>query len=124
MQTTIVTVLFVVALCSRSEARDRWTGDDKTLHFGLSAALGAAAFGTLQVGADADPELALGLGATLAFLPGLAKELLDASDSGNRFSSRDLFWDAIGAVAGASLIWLATRTWLALSRSGVTTHRR
>ena len=50
-------------------ASDSWRGPDKTLHFGVSMALGAASRGLLP----RDPWMAVGV----ALAPGLIKEFAD-----------------------------------------------
>ena len=52
-----------------------------------------------------------------AMIPGVAKELIDATQKGNHFSGRDLLADALGAAVGVGL----GRTILVYTRDGTTT---
>jgi uncharacterized protein YfiM (DUF2279 family) len=70
---------------------DAWTGTDKQLHFAVSAALGVAAYSQTH-----DRHRAF----AWAFTPGLLKEIADSQQDGNAFSSKDLAWDALGALVG------------------------
>ncbi|WP_374488621.1 hypothetical protein [Zoogloea sp.] len=74
--------------------KDEWGGNDKAKHFAVSAALGAGA-----TRLDPDPWIAFGL----ALAPGVAKEVYDSTRDCNRFSWRDLAWDAVGAAVGVHL---------------------
>ena len=47
--------------------------------------------------------MAVGLGAMIAVLVGVAKELRDDRQEGNRLSRSDLLADLLGAVAGAAM---------------------
>lgn len=87
-----------VAAPARAE---RFVGADKAAHLGVSAALGASGYAVLWAFGDDPPALRLPLAAGLALLPGLAKEIYDGGQPGNRFSGADLFWDGVGAAAGS-----------------------
>lgn len=78
--------------------RDDWSGSDKAAHFGVSFALGVGASRLSD-----DTATAFGL----ALLPGLAKELYDATQDCNRFSWKDMGWNAAGAFIG-----VRTGNWL------------
>lgn len=84
--------------------RDDWFGEDKAKHFGVSFAVGVA---TSRV--TSDEWSAFGL----ALLPGLAKELYDSGQDCNRFSWKDMGWNAAGAYVG-----VRTGNWI-FSPSGV-----
>lgn len=71
--------------------KDSWTGPDKVKHFGVSVALGIAATNLTTNKTTAF---------ALSVAPGLAKELYDSRQPGNKFSYKDLAWDAIGAYVG------------------------
>lgn len=73
---------------------DEWTGQDKQLHFAVSAVLGIAAYSQTHDRAQA-------FGWALA--PGILKEVIDSQQDGNDFSGKDLAWDALGALAGAQV---------------------
>ena len=84
---------------------DDWLGPDKALHFGYSAAFGAAATTTIPFAGGPGPDWrSFALGASLGFVPGIAKETWDLTGHGDA-SWRDLAWDAAGALAGAGLVW-------------------
>ena len=83
---------------------DSWSGSDKAAHFGVSAALGVGASRLTD-----DTATAVGL----ALIPGLAKELYDAGQDCNRFSWKDMGWNAMGAYVG-----VRTGNWL-LGPTGV-----
>ena len=74
-----------------SVARDDWMGRDKAAHFGASFAVGVAASRLTN-----EPWEAVGL----ALIPGVAKELYDAGQACNRFSWKDMAWNAAGAYIG------------------------
>ncbi|MCC6555045.1 MAG: hypothetical protein IT372_18920 [Polyangiaceae bacterium] len=101
--------------------RDPWTGTDKALHLGVSAALAGAGYGLGAAATDAAPGR-LAIGAALALGAGAAKEALDAglgaqgapswgarpgAPSVGRWlgtpSWRDLLWDAVGSAFGLAL---------------------
>jgi putative lipoprotein len=70
---------------------DEWTGEDKQLHFAVSAVLGVAAYSQTH-------ERATAFG--WAMLPGILKEVADSQQESNQFSGKDLAWDAAGAFVG------------------------
>jgi uncharacterized protein YfiM (DUF2279 family) len=87
---------------------DSWSGEDKAKHFGVSAALGVA---TSQL--TADTWSAFGL----ALIPGVAKEAYDSQQACNRFSWKDLSWDAVGAYVGVRTgHWLISPTGVSYSK--------
>lgn len=88
---------------------DDWAGRDKAAHFGVSFALGIGASRL-----SADTPTAVGL----ALLPGLAKELYDAQQDCNRFSWKDMGWNAAGAYLGVrSGNWLLGPTGVSYVRA-------
>jgi len=103
----------LLATCAIGAARpaqaEPGTGADKAAHAGVSAALGAGSYALLWALGDDPPALRLGLAAAMGFLPGVAKEIYDAGQPGNRFSGADLFWDGVGAAAGSAALWLIER---------------
>lgn len=91
-----LTILFLLAgLAGGAQAcgahHDDWTGSDKAAHFGVSLALGVGASRLSD-----DTLTAVGL----ALVPGLAKELYDSQQDCNRFSWKDMAWNAAGAYIG------------------------
>ncbi|WP_347248108.1 hypothetical protein [Zoogloea sp.] len=78
-----------VMACSARD--DDWTGSDKAAHFGVSLAVGIGTSRLLD-----DTWTAFGL----ALVPGVAKELYDSTRDCNRFSWKDMAWNAAGAYVG------------------------
>ena len=76
-------------------AQDTWTGPDKKKHFAVSVVSGVFA----RQLAPHNELAAFGV----AMVPGLLKELVDAGQRGNKFSTKDLVADALGAYAGVKL---------------------
>lgn len=101
-------VLLCLALPSVAGA-DEWWARDKALHLSVSLGLGGAAYGGLWLTGDDTPEARLALSFSLAMLPGLAKELYDDGQPGNRFSGKDMAWNAIGALVGSTLGYVIER---------------
>lgn len=83
--------LGLLLLLSPHLQADEWTGEDKQLHFTVSAALGVAAYSHTH-----DRAKAFGW----AMVPGILKEIADSQQDDNRFSGKDLAWDALGAAVG------------------------
>ena len=84
-------------------ARDSWFGIDKIKHFFISAFIESVSYSALQA-ARANHRTALtgAIGVSAAF--GVARELHDKRKPGNRFSYKDLTWDALGITAGAVVL--------------------
>lgn len=106
---TLVNLIPTLALLAGNAAacgthNDDWTGSDKAAHFGVSLALGVGASRLSD-----DTWTAFGL----ALVPGVAKELYDSTRDCNRFSWKDMAWNAAGAYVG-----VRTGNWL-LGPSGV-----
>lgn len=100
-QATIGLAALACAGLAAPARAERWTGVDKAAHLGVSAALGASCYALLWAFGDDPPALRLAAAAGLALLPGLAKEMYDGGQPGNRFSGADLFWDGVGAALGS-----------------------
>jgi putative lipoprotein len=88
-------------------AQDDWLGQDKLLHFGVSAGLAGAGYtgGALLFEA---PQARWLTGAGVALGAGLGKELYDAG-RGGLFSFKDLTWDVLGTGTGLALSWAVER---------------
>jgi putative lipoprotein len=87
-------------------ARDSWFGIDKIKHFFISAFVESVTYSALQAArVKRRPALTGAIGVTASI--GVAREIHDKRKPGNRFSYRDLTWDALGIGAGAVLV---TRT--------------
>ncbi len=102
------TILLVVGLCLTSPARadDGW-GRDKSLHFGISIALGAGGYGGASLLVKPRWARAL-LGGGLAIGVGGAKELWDIRHGDP--SWKDFTWDVIGSAAGVTVAYLLDLT--------------
>ena len=97
----VAAVLLLQAGCAGFRTcNDAWWGPDKAKHFAAGFAL--AAGGTLTA-RDLEPEEAAAIGWTAAMAAGLGKETYDLRIKGTCWSWRDVFWDFLGASAGASL---------------------
>ena len=94
-----------LALAASAPARaaaDDWWGADKAYHLGASFAIAGAVYGGLALSSKDGPAVRLVLSATLALVPGVAKEIYDSGQPGNSFSLRDLTWDLVGVVLGVA----------------------
>lgn len=102
---TLVTVLAIMLAdapaCAADE--DPWLGEDKALHFGVSAGIAGGGYvaGALLFDRRAH---ALATGAALAVALGVSKEVYDLAGNGNA-SWKDLAWDGLGMVTGLALFW-------------------
>lgn len=98
----LVGIVFV-ATEARAADDDPWFGDDKLLHYGVSAGIAGAGYvtGALLLGTRAD---GLALGAGMAAIAGVSKEVADYFGPGNA-SWKDLAWDGLGIVTGLGLAW-------------------
>jgi len=84
-------------------ARDSWFGIDKIKHFFISAFIESVSYSALQAArVKRRPALTGAIGVSAAL--GVARELHDRRTPGNRFSYRDLTWDALGAAAAATML--------------------
>jgi len=84
-------------------ARDSWFGIDKIKHFFISAFIESVSYSALQAaGVNNRTSRNGAIGVSAAF--GVARELHDRRKPGNRFSYKDLTWDALGITAGAAVI--------------------
>jgi uncharacterized protein YfiM (DUF2279 family) len=83
--------------------RDSWFGIDKIKHFFISAFIESVTYSALQAAkVKRSPALSGAIGVTAAV--GVAREIHDKRRPGNRFSYRDLTWDALGIAAGAAML--------------------
>jgi uncharacterized protein YfiM (DUF2279 family) len=84
-------------------ARDSWFGIDKIKHFFISAFIESVTYSAVQAAhVKRRPALGAAIGVTAAF--GVAREIHDKRKPGNRFSYKDLTWDAVGISAGAAML--------------------
>jgi putative lipoprotein len=92
-----------VVFAQTAVARDSWFGIDKIKHFFMSAFIESVSYSALQAAnVKRRPALAGAIGVTAAF--GVAREIHDKRKPGNRFSYRDLTWDALGIGAAAVML--------------------
>ncbi|MGH7457873.1 MAG: DUF2279 domain-containing protein [Longimicrobiaceae bacterium] len=82
---------------------DAWFGEDKFRHFAVSFALTNLLGGGARL-AGMEPRQSALAGASAAALAGVAKEVYDQRQAGNRFSIPDLVWDLFGAAAGYAVV--------------------
>ena len=83
---------WLLMLASSLAHADDWTGQDKRIHFAVSATLGVATANQWPT----RPALAFGV----AMVPGFLKEVADSRPGGSGFSYKDLTADALGAALG------------------------
>lgn len=86
---------------------DPWLARDKGLHFGVSAAASASAYGLSAIWLER-PVLRAVAGFSFALSLGLAKEGWDAMGHGHA-SLRDGTFDVVGSLAGAAIAWAVDR---------------
>ena len=98
----VAAVLLLQAGCAGFRTcNDAWWGPDKAKHFAAGFAL--AAGGTALAANELDPEAAAAGGGSAAMAAGLGKETYDLRVKDTCWSWQDVFWDFLGASAGASL---------------------
>jgi uncharacterized protein YfiM (DUF2279 family) len=86
-----------------SSSADTWGGQDKALHFSVSAPFGTLGMVMAQrMGATAPVERVL-WGALIGTVPGLTKELVDWRSQSGTASGKDLLANFAGALLGATL---------------------
>jgi putative lipoprotein len=108
----VLCLSLLAPLSSRGEvseipSRDDWFGQDKALHYGVSAGLAGAGYAGGALLFDA-PEARWLTGAGVALGAGIGKELYDAG-RGSFFSFKDLTWDVAGTATGLGLSWAIDR---------------
>ncbi|MBE2249269.1 MAG: hypothetical protein IAE78_06945 [Myxococcus sp.] len=102
--------LAAVSILVAAPARaDSWWGADKALHVSLSAGLALGATAVSAAWIEGPLERAA-VGAAASFTLGVLKEVADGLGLGAP-SLRDLTWNLIGAVVGATAAWAVER-WL------------
>jgi putative lipoprotein len=87
----------------RAADADPWLGQDKALHFAVSAGIAAGGYAAGAALFDGRGK-ALLFGGGLAAAAGIAKETADLAGLGDP-SWRDLAWDGIGLVTGLAVAW-------------------
>jgi putative lipoprotein len=102
-----IPLLIAALTCASATAwaqDDPWFGDDKALHFSVSAAIAAGGYGVSVPFTEARWQRAL-FGGSLAIAAGAGKEAYDATGAGSP-SYKDFTWDVIGAATGVGLALL------------------
>jgi len=103
LRTALLVALVLLAVPRSARADDAWTGEDKTLHYAVSATLAGGSYVASAAALRARGHaLLLAGGLTLAV--GAGKELLDLAGLGQP-SWKDLTWDVLGNVSGLALAW-------------------
>ena len=98
-----VLALMLAASSARAADPDPWLGNDKALHFGVSAGIAAGSYAASASLLEARGHaLLVASGVTLAI--GTGKELLDLAGFGDP-SWKDFVADVAGTVAGLALAW-------------------
>jgi putative lipoprotein len=93
-----VTVLLASRAPARAQEADPWFGQDKALHFSVSAALATAVYAGAAFATD-DRRTRAVTAFALALAFGVAKEAWDLAGPGDA-SWRDLTWDVVGTTTG------------------------
>jgi putative lipoprotein len=108
---TLLALCIFAASSSRTSpaSADSFWGQDKALHFGVSAGLAAGGYAASSLVWRRPWQRALA-GATLSLSAGVAKELWDLGGRGDP-SFKDLAWDGIGTGVGVALA-AAVDVWL------------
>ena len=97
----------LVLLTIAATPDDPWLGPDKALHFSVSAGISAGGYAAASFFTD-DVPTRLAVGATIAGIFGIGKEVLDVLTYGYS-SYKDLAWDALGITTGLILSWLVNQ---------------
>jgi len=105
--TTLAALVGTLLLASEARADkpddDPWVGQDKLLHYSVSAGIAGCGYVAGAMIFDARAH-ALALGAGSAALAGVGKEPADLGGYGNA-SWKDLAWDGLGIVTGLAVAW-------------------
>ena len=105
MNWLVVALMALLCFTSVPARADDWLGADKAAHFGYSTAFGAVATTSIPLAGGPGPDWrSFAIGAGIGLVPGIAKEVWDATGHGDA-SWKDLAWDAVGAVVGAGVVW-------------------
>ena len=100
----VIFALSILSGCAGSTAvRDTWFGQDKALHFGCSAIIGAGGSAIAQHPYRASDASSFTIGLLGAVAIGGWKEWYDLRIKGTYWSWKDFFWDVLGGGAGSML---------------------
>jgi putative lipoprotein len=93
----------LTATVREARAEDAWWGQDKALHFGVSAGISGVTYGIAATQYEARyPPMIWGAGVALTL--GAGKELYDLTGRGDP-SWKDFTWDVIGTATGLLVAW-------------------
>ena len=96
--------ILLAAAPAQAAQEDPWWGQDKALHFGVSAGLGAGGYGLSSLVLEPRWQRATA-GAGFSLSLGIGKEVYDAAYGGDP-SWKDLTWDVIGTAVGVGVALL------------------
>lgn len=103
-------VLWVVAAAARAQADpDPWFGQDKALHFAVSAGIASGSYGLAGLWRPSSEALRLVVGGSAALAAGAAKELWDLATGLGTPSWKDFTWDVAGTAVGLAVAWAVDR---------------
>lgn len=94
-------IALALAVVIVADTGDSWIGRDKAKHFLMSAFVHSVTWSATRAVAGRQPAHVAAAGAVA--VTGILKEWADRR-AGGAFSTRDLVWNAAGAVASASLL--------------------
>jgi putative lipoprotein len=93
-------IICAVSGCAPSTVEhDAWFGQDKALHFGVAAFIGAESSMLAEYYGALDTQASL-VGVSCALGMGVLKELYDERVKKTYWSWKDMFWDAVGGAFG------------------------
>lgn len=98
---SFVTTTVALVFCRPAAAEDSWFGQDKALHFGVSAALAGGGYAASMLLWEPPWQRATA-GALFSLTLGTAKELHDLAGHGDA-SLRDFAWDVAGTAVGVGV---------------------
>jgi VanZ family protein len=87
---------------------DSWFGQDKAMHFGMSAPLGMLGASVAEKLGYTGKTERLVVGAALGMMPGLAKEWADRYNPRATASVKDMAFNVLGAMLGAAAVECCT----------------
>jgi putative lipoprotein len=104
---------WVAAAAARAQAPppdpDPWFGQDKALHFAVSAGIASGAYGLAGLWQPSTEGLRLVVGGSAALAAGAAKELFDLTTGLGTPSWKDFTWDVAGTAVGLAVAWAVDR---------------
>jgi uncharacterized protein YfiM (DUF2279 family) len=95
----VFTILFLLQASLYASA----PSSDKILHFTISGVIGGGMEYYLYKQGRHSMKERIVIASVVGTIPGLAKEIMDSREKGNRFSKSDLAYDAAGAIVGAAV---------------------